>query len=129
MAEPTTPSSAPPSRVAEFSSAMTGFDVVDRNGERIGTVRDVSLRRTCILVESGRSSLFGRKQRHGVHVWAVREIDLDGFIVSLAVATKDVVEAPEFAQLDPKYETTLARHYYDRLTARGEVWTRTPSGD
>jgi hypothetical protein len=123
VAESTRPSYSPRSRVAEFSSAMTGFEVIDRDGVRIGTVRDVSLGRTCILVESGRGSLFGRKRRHwrhGVHVWAVRAIDLDGFTISLAVATKDVAEAPEFAQLDPECETALARHYYDRLTARGE---------
>ena len=129
MAEPTRPSYSPRSKVAEFSSAMTGFDVVDRNGERIGTVRDVSLGRTCILVESGRGSLFGRKQRHGVHVWAVRAIDLDGFTISLAVATKDVAEAPEFGQLDPECETALARHYYDRLTALGDSVDADAKGD
>jgi hypothetical protein len=117
VAEPTRPSYSPRSPVAEFSSAIRGFDVVDRNGERIGTVRDVSVGRTSILVESGPRSFFGRKQRHGVHVWAVRKIDLDGFTISLAVARTDVAEAPEF---DPWNEATLARHYYDRLTARGE---------
>jgi hypothetical protein len=118
--EPTRPSYSPRSKVAEFSSAMKDFEVVDRSGEPIGTVRDVSLGRTCILVETGRGSLFGRKQRHGIHVWAVREVDLDTFTVSLAVARDDVAEAPEFRQLDPEYETTLARYYYDRLVTLGE---------
>jgi hypothetical protein len=114
------PSYSPRSKLAEFSSFIEGFDVTDRNGERIGKVRDVSLGRTCISVETGRGSLFGRKQEHGVHVWAVREVDLDSFTISLAVASQDVAEAPEFRALDPECETSLARHYYDRLTALGE---------
>jgi hypothetical protein len=57
---------------------------------------------------------------HGVHVWAAREIDPISFTVSLAVARNDVAEAPEFRQLDHECETTLARHYYDRLAALGE---------
>lgn len=98
---------------------MSGFDVVDRNGERIGRVRRVSLGRTCILVETG-WTLFGRKQRHAVHVWAVREIDLDTFTISLAATKEDVAEAPELHELDEEGETALARYYYDRLAALGE---------
>lgn len=121
MAKSTRASYEPRSNVAEFSSAVSGFDVVDRNGERLGRVRDVSLGRTCILVETDRGSIWGRrKQRHGVHVLAVTEIDLDTFTISLAVARKDVTEAPELRQLDHECETNLARHYYDRLLALGE---------
>lgn len=120
VAESAGPSYSPRSKIGEFSSVMKGFDVIDRNGERIGRVRDVSIGRTCASVETGRGSLFGRKERHGVHVWVVREVDLDGFTISLAVSMEDVSEAPEFRELDPECETTLARHYYDRLTALGE---------
>jgi hypothetical protein len=120
IADPTNPSHSPQPKVAEFSSVIKDFEVIDRNGDRIGTVQDVSLGRTCILVESGRSWLFGRKQAHGVHVSAVKEVDLDSFAVSLAVTTDDVAEAPDFRQLDPECETTLARHYHDRLLALGE---------
>jgi hypothetical protein len=104
----------------EFSAVMTGFDVVDRNGERIGSVRGVSLGRTCILVETGRGALFGRKHTHAVHVWAAREVDLDAFAISLAATKEDVAEAPEFRELDEECETALARYYYDRLAALGE---------
>lgn len=98
---------------------MSGFDVVDRNGERIGRVQRVSLGRTCILVETGRT-LFGRKHRHAVHVWAVRAIDLDTFAISLAATKEDVAEAPELHELEEEGETALARYYYDRLAALGE---------
>jgi hypothetical protein len=113
-------SGEPASRLREFSSAMSGFDVADRNGERIGSVRNVNLGRTCILVETGRGMLFGRKQTHAVHVWAVREIDLATLTISLAATKEDVAEAPEFRELDEECETALARYYYDRLAALGE---------
>jgi hypothetical protein len=106
--------------VHELSGALTGLDVVDRDGERIGIVKNVNLARTCILVETDRS-LFARKQRHAVHVWAVREIDLDAFTIFLAVSKNDVADAPEFRQLDEQSETAIARHYYDRLAALGET--------
>jgi hypothetical protein len=106
--------------VREFSTAVRNFDVVDRNGETIGRVRDVSVERTCIVVETGRGTLFGRKQRHAVHVWAVREIDVHTFKISLAATKEDVSEAPELRQLDEESETALARYYYDRLAAMGE---------
>lgn len=99
---------------------MSGFDVVDRNGERIGSVREVSLGRTCILVERGGGKLFGRKHTYAVHLWAVREVDLDAFTISLAATKEDVAEAPEFRELDEECETALARYYYDRLAALGE---------
>jgi hypothetical protein len=113
-------SGEPSSRVGEFSSAVSGFDVVDRKGERIGRVRRVSLGRTSILVETSRGGLFGRKRPHAVHVWAVREVDLDTFTISLATTKDDVAEAPEFHDLDERSETALARYYYDRLAALGE---------
>ena len=120
MTESTRASGEPGSRLREFSSTVSGFDVVDRNGERIGRVHHVSLGRTCILVETGRGALFGRKQRHAVHVWAVREIDLDTFTISLAATKEDIAEAPEFRDLDEEGETALARYYYDRLVGLGE---------
>jgi hypothetical protein len=107
------------SKMLDFSSAVSGFDVVDRNGERVGSVHHVSLGRACILVDAGRS-LIGRKQRHAVHIWAVREIDLDTFTISLAASKEDVAEAPEFRELDEECETALARYYYDRFAALGE---------
>ena len=128
MPESTRPSGAAPAKVQEFSSALTGFDVVDRTGERIGTVKTVNLGRTCILVETDRS-LFARKQTHAVHVWAVREIDLDTLTIVLATSTNDVADAPELRQLDEQSETAIARHYYDRLAALGEtVDTNTSEG-
>jgi len=104
----------------ELSGALAGFDVVDRTGERIGTVRKVNLARTCMLVETDRS-LFARRQTHAVHVWAVREIDLDCFTIVLATSKNDVADAPEFSQLDEQSETAVARHYYDRLAAPGNA--------
>jgi hypothetical protein len=120
VAESTRASGEPRSRSREFSGAISGFDVVDRNGERIGRVRHVSLGRTCILVETGRGALFGRKQSHAVHIWAVREMDVDTFTISLAATKEDVAEAPEFHELEEECETALARYYYDRLAALGE---------
>ena len=114
------PSEAAQARVQEFSGALIGFDVVDRTGERIGTVKNVNLARTCIHVETGRS-LFARKHRHAVHVWAVRKIDLDTLTIVLATNKNDVVGAPELRQLDEQSETAIARHYYDRLAALGET--------
>jgi hypothetical protein len=114
------PSGAAQASVQEFSSALTGFDVVDRTGERIGTVKKVNLGRTCILVETDRS-LFARKHRHAVHVWAVRKIDFDTLTIVLATNKNDVVDAPELRQLDEQSETAIARHYYDRLAALGET--------
>lgn len=107
------------SKMLEFSSALAGFDVVDRNAERVGSVHHVNLGRTCILVETGRS-LFRRKQRHAVHAWAVSKIDLDTFTISLTASKEEVADAPEFRELDQKCETTIARYYYDRLAALGE---------
>jgi hypothetical protein len=104
----------------EFSGGLVGFEVVDRNGERVGTVKNVNLERTCILVEAGRS-LFAHKQAHAVHIWAVREIDLDAFTILLAASKEDVDDAPELRQLDGQSETAVARHYYDRLAALGET--------
>jgi hypothetical protein len=120
VTESTRASGEPGSRFGEFSSIVSGFGVVGRKGERIGRVRDVSLGRTCILVETGRGALFGRKREHAVHVWAVREIDLNTFTISLAATKEDVAEAPEFRELDEECETALARHYYNRLAALGE---------
>jgi sporulation protein YlmC with PRC-barrel domain len=120
VAESTRGSGEPGSRLREFSAVVTGFDVVDRNGERIGRVRDVSLGRTCILVDTGRGALLRRKQRHAVHVWAVREIDVGTYRISLAATKEDVAEAPEFREFDEECETALARYYYDRLAALGE---------
>ncbi len=126
MPESMSSSGAAPAKVQEFSSALTGFDVVDRTGERIGTVKSVNLGRTCILVETDRS-LFARKQTHAVHVWAVREIDLDTFTIVLATSKNDAADAPEFRQLDEQSETAIARHYYDRLAALGETVDTNPS--
>lgn len=120
MTEPTDTSGEPQPRVREFGTAVLNFDVVDRNGEMIGRVRDVNLDRTCIVVETGRGSLFGRKQRHAVHLWAVRDIDIHTFKISLATTKEDVAEAPELRELDEESETALARYYYDRLAALGE---------
>lgn len=118
MGEPKEASGARESKMREFSSAMTGFDVVDRNGERVGSVHHVSLGRTCILVETGRS-LMRRRQRHAVHAWAVREIDLDTFTISLTASKEEVADAPEFRELNEEWETSIGRYYYDRLAARG----------
>jgi hypothetical protein len=112
----------------ELSGALTGFDVIGRNGERIGTLKNVNLGRTCLLVETDRS-LLSRKQTHAVHQWAVREIDLDAFTISLAVDKDDVADAPELRQLDEKSETAVARYYYDRLTALGETVDTDESAD
>ena len=120
MSESTRASEERASRVREFNSTILGFDVVDRNGERVGSVDGVSLGRTCIVVGGSREGLFGRKQRHHIHVWAVREIDLDTFMIFLASTKEDVVEAPEFHELDEECETSLGRYYYDRLVALGE---------
>jgi hypothetical protein len=103
----------------EFSSAVTGFHVVDRNGERVGSVGSVSMGRTCILVETGRS-LMRRKHTHAVHALAVREIDVDSFTISLSASREDVADAPELHELDQNCETTIAHYYYDRLAALGE---------
>ena len=79
----------------------------------------MSLGRTCILVEP-RRSLFGRKQSHAVHVWAVREIDGESRRISLAVGQPDVVRAPEFRHLDSECEATIARYYYALLTGSSD---------
>jgi hypothetical protein len=120
VAQSTRASGEPGSRLREFSGAISGFEVIDRNGERIGRVQNVSLGRTCILVETGRGALFRRKQRHAVHIWAARDMDVDAFTISLAATKDDVAEAPEFRDLDEECETALARYYYDRLAALGE---------
>lgn len=120
MSEATGAGGEPGPRVREFSTAMINFDVVDRDGEIIGRVRDVNLGRTCILVEAGRGRLFGRKQRHAVHLWAVRDVDTHRFRISLAATKEDVAEAPEALGNDEESETALARYYYDRLAALGE---------
>jgi sporulation protein YlmC with PRC-barrel domain len=91
----------------EFSSVLTGFDVVDRNGERVGTVKRVNLARTCIVVETGK----WRKQSHAVHVSAVDGVDVDGFTISLAVTAADVSDAPEFRELDDECEAAITRYY------------------
>jgi hypothetical protein len=119
VGEPTEADEGRESKVPEFSSALSGFDVVDRNGERVGNVRNVSLGRTCILVETGRS-LLGRKQTHAVHAWAVREVDPGTSTIFLGASRHDVADAPEFHELDEECETTVARYYYDRLAALGE---------
>ena len=98
------------SGLQEFTSALTGFDVVDRDGERIGTVSQVNLARTCMVVESG-GSLFRRKQSHVVHIAGVDEIDLDGFTVTLGVTAAHVEAAPEFHEFVEECETAVARHY------------------
>jgi sporulation protein YlmC with PRC-barrel domain len=113
-------SGAAQARVQEFSGALIGFDVVDRTGERIGTVKNVNLGRTCIVVETDRS-LFARKQRHAVHVCAAREVDVDTLTIVLATTKNDVVDAPEHRQLGGQSETAIARHYHDRLAALGEA--------
>jgi hypothetical protein len=117
---PTDASGVPEPRVREFSSAVRNFDVVDRNGQTIGRVRDLNLDRTCVVVETGQGSRFRRKQRHAVHVWAVRDIDVDTFKISLATTKEDVAEAPELRELNEESGTALARYYYDRLAALGE---------
>lgn len=104
----------------ELTAVLTGFDVVDPNGDQVGTVKKVNLQRTCIIVEGGRS-LFGRKRHHAVHMWAVRDIDMDAFIVLLSVSKGDVAKAPELHQLDTESETAVARYYYERLAALGET--------
>lgn len=104
----------------ELSSVLIGFGVVDRHGERVGFVENVNIGRTCILVETGRS-LIRRKHTHAVHAWAVREIDIDTFTISLTASKEEVVDAPEFRVLDQECETTIARYYYDHLAARGET--------
>jgi hypothetical protein len=125
---PTRPSQAAPTNVEEFSSGLIGFDVIDGDGERIGTVKYINPGRTCILVETGRS-LFVRKHIHAVHVSAVSEIDLDAFTISLAVSKNDVAQAPELHQLDHRSETALARHYHDRVAAVGETVDTDASAD
>lgn len=103
----------------EFSTVMINFNVVDRNGEEFGRVRDVNLERTCILVEMGGGRL-RRKPRHPVHIWAVRDIEVDLFKISLAATKEDVAEAPDLREFDDESETAVARYYYDRLVALGE---------
>ena len=98
----------------EFSAAVAGYGVIDRSGERIGSVRDISLDRTCILVETRRT--FARKEIHAVHIWAVREIDREAQTISLAASQAEVASAPEYRQLDKESETDIARYYYARLT-------------
>lgn len=120
MSEPTRTGGEHASRVQEFSAAVRNFDVVDRNGETIGRVQYVNLERTCVVVETGRG-LFARKQRHALHVWAVREIDAHRSKIFLAATKEDVAEAPELRELDGESETALARYYYDRLAALGET--------
>lgn len=106
--------SAGPGDIHEFNAAVIGLSVFDRGGEQIGNVRDVSLDRTCILVEAPRQPL-RRKQTHAVHLCAVKTIDVDGGTISLAASRDDVTEAPEFHQLDPASEATVARYYFTRL--------------
>jgi hypothetical protein len=120
MGEPIEASGERKSKMLEFSSALTGFDVVDRNDERVGSVHHASLGRTFILVDMGRS-LLRRKQRQAVHAWAVREIDLDTFTISLTASKEEVADAPEFRELDEECETSIALYYYDRFAARGET--------
>jgi len=113
--------------VHELSATVAGFTVIDRSGERIGSVRDVSLDRTCLLVEA-RRSLLGRKQTHAAHVWAVREIDSEARTISLAASHAEVASAPEYHQLDKESETAIARYYYARLTGFSDPQRdRTPS--
>lgn len=89
--------------------AHTGFDVVDRNGEHVGTVRQVNLARTCIVETSG--SFLRRKQHHDVHVSAVDDINLDASTISLTVTGADGAGAPEFRELDEECEAAVARYY------------------
>lgn len=128
MLESMRPGGADQAKLQEFSSGLTSFDVVDRTGERIGWVKNVNPARTCILVETRRSRRFARKQTHAVHVWAVREIDLDRLRIVLAASKQDVADA-QLRELDEQSETAVARHYYDRLAALGEaVDTDAPEG-
>lgn len=94
----------------ELSSAHIGFDVVDRNGEPVGTVRNVNLGRTCLVVEDG-GGVLRRKHSHPVHVSAVESIDLDTYTIALSVTKTHVAEAPEFQELDADCEAAIARHY------------------
>lgn len=94
----------------KLSSAHIGFDVVDRNGKPIGTVRNVNRGRTCLVVEDS-GSLLRRKHSHPVHVSAVDNIDLDTYTIALSVTKAHVAEAPEFQELDADCEAAIARHY------------------
>ncbi len=101
---------APGAAAPEFSGAHIGFDVIDRDGARVGTVRGVTLARTCIVVES-ESSLLRRSHRHAVHASAVGDIDVDALTISLVATKADVESAPEFRELDEDCEAAIARHY------------------
>jgi hypothetical protein len=100
--------------VDEFTAGVVGLGVFDRDGQRIGNVRDVSLDRTCILVEPSRHGL-RRKHVQAVHLCAVRAIDVDRGTISLATSSADVADAPEFHELDPDSEAAIARFYFTRL--------------
>jgi hypothetical protein len=106
-------------RPFEFSGAVVGFDVFDRNGERVGKVVNVNLARTCILVGTSRS-LFGRKESHAVHASAVKKIDLDAFAIILWSSKQEVVDAPKLHDLDDAAEEAVSR-YYERLAVPAEV--------
>jgi hypothetical protein len=97
-----------------LSNAVVGFEVVDRNGERVGEVGNVNLEHTCIVVHAGRSLFGRRKESHAVHALAVREIDLDAFRIVLSASKQEVDDAPELHELDSAAEEAVAR-YYERL--------------
>lgn len=94
----------------ELSNALCGFAVIDRKGDPVGTVQEINLARTCILVESGKS-LLRRKSLAAVHASAVDSVNLDASTVSLAVTAADVSRAPAFEELDESCEDAIERYY------------------
>jgi len=97
----------------EFSSVVVGFDVVDRYGERVGTVSKVNLARTCVAVKSG--SRLARKPERPVYVGSVLSIDVDAFTINVAATKDQIAEAPEFRDLNDASEAAI-RRYYENLT-------------
>jgi len=101
------PQRQPPTPTA-FTSVVVGFDVVDRDGEKLGPVTMVNLARTCVIVKTGRS-LLGRKVDRPVHISSVTGIDVDRFTINVAATRKQIADAPEL--LGDKAEAEVESYY------------------
>jgi len=97
----------------ELTGVLVGFEVVDREGEKVGPVTMVNLARTCVIVSTGRSR-FGRKLDRPVHVSSVTGIDLDRFTINVAATKEQSAQAPALHELDDASEAAVGG-YYDGL--------------
>lgn len=98
--------------ITEFSNVIVGFEVVDRSGEHVGTVKKVNLARTCVTLKMGKSRL-SRHADRSVHIASVRGIDLDAFTIRVAATKEQIEEAPELRELNDASEAEIKSYYED----------------